>query len=145
MAEGARNGAEEPPVRWLTDAEVSSWLSVVRLTSWLPWSIDQQLRRDSNLGNSQNATCIKLDGGSVANSSESSRGQKLYARRGCTIEPFNEWFKSLFELHACVWHRHLDNNRTQLLAAIFAYQILLRYNRRAGNRDGRLQWILDFL
>jgi DNA-binding MarR family transcriptional regulator len=50
MAEGARRGAEEPPVRWLTDAEVSSWLSLVRLASWLPWSIDQQLRRDSNLG-----------------------------------------------------------------------------------------------
>ncbi len=34
---------------WLTDAEVSSWLSVVRMMTWLPWSIDQQLRRDSNL------------------------------------------------------------------------------------------------
>jgi DNA-binding MarR family transcriptional regulator len=42
--------AEEPPVKWLTDAEVSSWLSVVRMMTWLPWSIDQQLRRDSNLG-----------------------------------------------------------------------------------------------
>jgi acyl carrier protein phosphodiesterase len=37
-------------VEWLTAAEVGSWLSVVRLISWLPWSIDQQLRRDSNLG-----------------------------------------------------------------------------------------------
>jgi DNA-binding MarR family transcriptional regulator len=36
-------------VRWLTAAEVASWLSVVRLMTWLPWSIDQQLRRDSNL------------------------------------------------------------------------------------------------
>jgi len=50
MTEGARREAEEPPVRWLTDTEVDSWLSVVRLISWLPWSIDQQLRRDSNLG-----------------------------------------------------------------------------------------------
>jgi DNA-binding MarR family transcriptional regulator len=50
MTEGARAGAEEPPVKWLTAAEVSSWLSVVRLMTWLPWSIDQQLRRDSNLG-----------------------------------------------------------------------------------------------
>src|SRR5580700_3677428 len=49
MTEGARHGAEEPPVRWLTDAELASWLSVVRLISWLPWSIDQQLRRDSGL------------------------------------------------------------------------------------------------
>jgi DNA-binding MarR family transcriptional regulator len=41
---------EEPPVKWLTEAEVNSWLSVVRLMTWLPWSIDQQLRRDSSLG-----------------------------------------------------------------------------------------------
>ena len=40
----------EQPVKWLTAAEVDSWLSVVRLMTWLPWSIDQQLRRDSNLG-----------------------------------------------------------------------------------------------
>jgi DNA-binding MarR family transcriptional regulator len=49
MAEGARRGRDEQPVRWLTAAEVDSWLSVVRLMTWLPWSIDQQLRRDSNL------------------------------------------------------------------------------------------------
>jgi len=40
---------EEPPVKWLTAAELDSWLSLVRLMTWLPWSIDQQLRRDSNL------------------------------------------------------------------------------------------------
>ena len=50
MTEGDRRGAEEPAVKWLTAAELDSWLSVVRLISWLPWSIDQQLRRDSNLG-----------------------------------------------------------------------------------------------
>ena len=37
-------------MRRLTAAEVDSWLSVVRLMTWLAWSIDQQLRRDSNLG-----------------------------------------------------------------------------------------------
>jgi DNA-binding MarR family transcriptional regulator len=36
-------------VKWLTAAQLESWLSVVRLMTWLPWSIDQQLRRDSNL------------------------------------------------------------------------------------------------
>jgi DNA-binding MarR family transcriptional regulator len=46
VTEEAQPLAEEPPVKWLTAAEVDSWLSVVRL----PWSIDQQLRRDSNLG-----------------------------------------------------------------------------------------------
>jgi DNA-binding MarR family transcriptional regulator len=50
MTEGARRGADEPAVKWLTAAEVDSWLSVVRLMTWLPWSIDQQLRRDSDLG-----------------------------------------------------------------------------------------------
>jgi DNA-binding MarR family transcriptional regulator len=50
MAGRARRGAEEPPVKWLTDAQLDSWLSVVRLITWLPWSIDQQLQRDSNLG-----------------------------------------------------------------------------------------------
>jgi len=36
--------------KWLTGAEVSSWLSVVRMMTWLPCSIDQQLRRDAGLG-----------------------------------------------------------------------------------------------
>ncbi|MGD0556744.1 MAG: MarR family transcriptional regulator [Streptosporangiaceae bacterium] len=43
-------GDEKPSVKWLTAAELDSWLSVVRLMTWLPWSIDQQLRRDSDLG-----------------------------------------------------------------------------------------------
>jgi DNA-binding MarR family transcriptional regulator len=42
--------AEEPPVKWLTTAELDSWISLVRMMTWLPWSIDQQLQRDSNLG-----------------------------------------------------------------------------------------------
>ena len=50
MTRRPHRGAEEPPVKWLTDAELDSWLSVVRLITWLPWSIDQQLQRDSNLG-----------------------------------------------------------------------------------------------
>ena len=37
-------------MRWLTAEELASWLSVVRLMTWLPWSIDQQLQRDSKLG-----------------------------------------------------------------------------------------------
>ena len=36
-------------VQWLTAEEQESWLAVVRLVTWLPWSIDRQLRRDSNL------------------------------------------------------------------------------------------------
>lgn len=36
-------------VRWLTSSELHSWLSLVRLMTWLPWSIDQQLQRDSKL------------------------------------------------------------------------------------------------
>jgi DNA-binding MarR family transcriptional regulator len=40
---------QTPAVKWLTAAELDSWLSFVRLLTWLPWSIDQQLQRDSNL------------------------------------------------------------------------------------------------
>ena len=36
-------------MRWLTAEELDSWLSLVRLMIWLPWSLDQQLQRDSNL------------------------------------------------------------------------------------------------
>jgi DNA-binding MarR family transcriptional regulator len=49
VTEAARREPDEPPAKWLTAAEVDSWLSVVRMMTWLPWSIDQQLRRDSNL------------------------------------------------------------------------------------------------
>jgi DNA-binding MarR family transcriptional regulator len=49
MTETAQRGAEAPPVKWLTAAELDSWLSVVRMLTWLPWSIDQQLQRDSGL------------------------------------------------------------------------------------------------
>jgi DNA-binding MarR family transcriptional regulator len=41
--------AHRAAVNWLTAEELESWLAVVRLMTWLPWSIDRQLRRDSNL------------------------------------------------------------------------------------------------
>lgn len=75
----------------------------------------------------------------------SRRGRTIYRRRGQTVEPFNEWFKSLFELEDRVWHRGLDNNRTQLLAAIFVYQLLVRYNHRCGNKNGQVKQLLDLL
>jgi DNA-binding MarR family transcriptional regulator len=49
-APARETGTEEPPVKWLTAVELDSWLSLVRLMTWLPWSIEQQLQRDSNLG-----------------------------------------------------------------------------------------------
>jgi hypothetical protein len=71
--------------------------------------------------------------------------RKLYTRRSITVEPFNEWFKSLFDLHHHVWHRGLNNNRTQILAAIFTYQMLLRYNYRHHRYHGQIQCLLDAL
>jgi DNA-binding MarR family transcriptional regulator len=35
---------------WLTQGELASWLSVVRLMTRLPWAIDGQLQRDADLG-----------------------------------------------------------------------------------------------
>jgi hypothetical protein len=76
---------------------------------------------------------------------KSQRGKTIYKRRSQTVEPFNEWFKALFELDHRVWHRGLQNNQTQLLAALFAYQLLVRYNHRRGNENGQVRWILDLM
>lgn len=76
---------------------------------------------------------------------ESPRGRRIYARRKKTVEPFNSWFKALFELEEHVWHRGLDNNRTQILAALFIYQLLVRYNHRLKRPNGRICWILNAL
>jgi hypothetical protein len=75
----------------------------------------------------------------------SRRGKRVYARRKKTVEPFNHWLKRLFELEARVWHRGLDNNRTQLLAAVFCYQLLVRFNHRRGRSNGCVCWLLDAL
>ena len=76
---------------------------------------------------------------------QSKKGRRLYAQRSKTVEPFNQWFKSLFELEERVWHRGLDNNQTLVLCAVFAYQLLVRYNHRCGNENGRIKWIMDAL
>lgn len=76
---------------------------------------------------------------------ESATGQRLYRQRSRTVEPFNSWFKSHFELDAHAWHRGLANNQTQILAAVFAYQLLVRYNHRCGNNNGRIRWLTDAL
>jgi DDE family transposase len=76
---------------------------------------------------------------------EGRQGRRVYARRKKTVEPFNQWFKSLFELDHKVWHRGLDNNRTQTLAGIFVYQLLVRYNHKQGHQNGRLRCIIDVL
>jgi hypothetical protein len=75
----------------------------------------------------------------------SPRGQRLFARRGISVEPFNNWLKRAFGLDQTVWHRGLANNQTQLMAAIFGYQLLLRHNHACGHHNGQIQWILDGL
>jgi hypothetical protein len=72
-------------------------------------------------------------------------GGRLYARRKQTVEPFNGTFKALFELDEHVWHRGLGNNRTCILAAIFAYQLLIRSHWKRGGRDAQVQTILEGL
>jgi DNA-binding MarR family transcriptional regulator len=49
MVKRSMKAAWDEPVKWLTPAELEAWLSVVRLMTWLPWSIDQQLRRDADV------------------------------------------------------------------------------------------------
>ena len=76
---------------------------------------------------------------------KSRRGRQVYRRRSRTVEPFNQWFKHLFELEERAWHRGLGNNRTMMLCAVFCYQLLARYNHRLGRSDACVQWILDAL
>jgi hypothetical protein len=76
---------------------------------------------------------------------KSGRGRRAYGRRKETVEPFHGWLKGLFGLGERVWHRGLGNNRTQLLAAIFCYQALVRYNHGRGKKNGQVSWILDAL
>jgi hypothetical protein len=76
---------------------------------------------------------------------KSRRGRALYARRKTSVEPFHAQLKHLFELEHHVWHRGLDNNRTMILAAIAAYQLLLTYNHRKQRPSAHLQCLLDAL
>jgi DNA-binding MarR family transcriptional regulator len=41
--------ADEHADLWLTPSQLSSWLSVVRMMTRLPWAIDTQLQRDADL------------------------------------------------------------------------------------------------
>jgi hypothetical protein len=75
---------------------------------------------------------------------KSKTNQRIYQQRSRKIEPFNSWFKELFGLDK-VWHRGLANNQTQLLAAIFCYQLLVRWNYRKMKKNARVKSILDKL
>jgi DNA-binding MarR family transcriptional regulator len=51
MPDGKRTPtrADEHADLWLTPSQLSSWLSVVRMFTRLPWAIDSQLQRDADL------------------------------------------------------------------------------------------------
>ena len=49
MSKDVGDDREQAIVAWLTPDELDAWLSVVRLMTRLPWTLDQQLQRDSNL------------------------------------------------------------------------------------------------
>jgi hypothetical protein len=71
-------------------------------------------------------------------------GRRIYGRRSKTVEPFHEWLAQALNLERA-WHRGLGNNQTQVLGAIFAYQVLLEYNHEQGKRNGQVKAILDRL
>ncbi|HEX3786084.1 MAG TPA: MarR family winged helix-turn-helix transcriptional regulator [Pseudonocardiaceae bacterium] len=47
---------------WLSEGELASWLSVVRLFTRLPWAIDTQLQRDADLSMVEYMTMAMLNG-----------------------------------------------------------------------------------
>jgi hypothetical protein len=76
---------------------------------------------------------------------KSRTGQRLYARRRVTAEPFNAWLKERFQLQQRVWHRGLNNNRSQILAAILGYQLVLHLNQVHRHPDAGITWLIDVL
>lgn len=76
---------------------------------------------------------------------QSAIGRELYARRKTTVEPFNSHLKMLFDLEDRVWHWGLENNRSMVTGAIFAYQTLLTFNHRHQKRNRCIKCILDRL
>jgi DNA-binding MarR family transcriptional regulator len=49
VSKSVDNDAEQTTVTWLTPEQLDSWLSLVKLMTWLPWSLEQQLQHDSGL------------------------------------------------------------------------------------------------
>jgi DNA-binding MarR family transcriptional regulator len=85
--------AGEEPVKWLTAGELESWLSLVRLMMWLPWSIDQQLQRDSKLGTVEYQVLAML-----SNSPERTlRMSSLAARTNASLSRLSHLVKRLEE------------------------------------------------
>jgi hypothetical protein len=71
--------------------------------------------------------------------------RRLYARRKSRVEPFHAHFKHLFEFQDRVCHWGIENNRTHIMAAFVAYQVLLTYNHLQRRPNAKLQHILDRL
>lgn len=51
---------ENPEGPWLTPGELSSWLTVARLITRLPWALDAQLQRDADLSMIEYMTLASL-------------------------------------------------------------------------------------
>ena len=49
MSAAEESLTDEQAELWLTPGQLSSWLSIVRLMTRLPWAIDAQLQRDADL------------------------------------------------------------------------------------------------
>jgi hypothetical protein len=70
---------------------------------------------------------------------------RLLSSTSKSVEPFNQWLKNPLQLNDQVWRRGLHSNRTQLLATIFCYPLLLRHNHRRKLKHAKIQRALDRL
>jgi DNA-binding MarR family transcriptional regulator len=62
MVDVTPNSTENESVQWLSEEELECWLSVVRLMTWLPWCIEQQLQKDSKLATVEYQVLAMLSG-----------------------------------------------------------------------------------
>lgn len=73
---------------------------------------------------------------------QSALGQRIYKLRKTSVEPLFEILKNLFEMEP-VWMKGKHNVFPLLLLTVYAYQVLLYFNQRFGDKTAHVKYILD--
>lgn len=73
---------------------------------------------------------------------QSSLGQRIYKLRKTSVEPLFDILKNLFEMEP-VWMKGKQNVFSLLLLMVYAYQMLLYFNQKFGDKTAHVKYILD--
>lgn len=69
-------------------------------------------------------------------------GQRIYKLRKTSVEPLFDILKNLFEMEP-VWMKGKENVFSLLLLTVYAYQMLLYFNHKYGDKTAHVKYILD--